>query len=314
MSFDLAALREAVAAQGVVARVVVVAHAGSVPRESGTAMLVWAAGQSGTIGGGALEFEAAAAARDLLGRSGAMVSRLPLGPALNQCCGGAVTLATEIFDKTTLPQLDAPCFARRIEGASAKPLAITRAEARMRNGQGSALIFADGWLCETMEAAQTPLWIYGAGHVGRAIVRVMAPLPDVAITWVDTAADRFPDDVPPGVTALPAPTPAASVTLAPAGAYHLVLTYSHALDLELCHQLLTHGFGFAGLIGSETKWARFRTRLRALGHAPADISRICCPIGDPALGKHPQAIALGVASQLVMRSAEARDMGERDTA
>ena len=79
-----------------------------------------------------------------------------------------------------------------------------------------------------------------------------------------------------------------------------MLTYSHALDLELCHRLLTHGFARAGLIGSATKWARFRARLAALGHPPYAIARIDCPIGNPALGKHPQAIAIGVAAAFVM--------------
>jgi xanthine dehydrogenase accessory factor len=86
---------------------------------------------------------------------------------------------------------------------------------------------------------------------------------------------------------------------APQGAEHLVLTYSHALDLELCHRLLGRGFGGLGLIGSATKWARFRARLAALGHGAAAIDRIDCPIGDPGLGKYPQAIAIGVAANLL---------------
>jgi xanthine dehydrogenase accessory factor len=75
-----------------------------------------------------------------------------------------------------------------------------------------------------------------------------------------------------------------------------VLTFSHTLDLALCHALLGHGFRRLGLIGSATKWARFRSRLAALGHGAGAIGRIDCPIGDPALGKHPQAIAIGVAA------------------
>ncbi|OZA01614.1 MAG: hypothetical protein B7Y02_17490 [Rhodobacterales bacterium 17-64-5] len=79
----------------------------------------------------------------------------------------------------------------------------------------------------------------------------------------------------------------------------MILTFSHILDLELCHRLLNHGFLRCGLIGSATKWARFRSRLSALAHPPAEIARITCPIGDPALGKHPQAIALGVAAEFL---------------
>ena len=93
-----------------------------------------------------------------------------------------------------------------------------------------------------------------------------------------------------------ASSPGDLVAQAPRDADHLILTYSHALDLDLCHRLLSHGFNTCGLIGSATKWARFRSRLAALGHTPAQIARIQCPIGDPAFGKHPQAIAISVAA------------------
>ncbi len=150
---------------------------------------------------------------------------------------------------------------------------------------------------DTMAAPSTrPLWIYGAGHVGRAIVNVMAPLPDFAITWVDTSAARFPDT---DLTTLVAADPAMAVRHAPANADHLILTYSHDIDLAVCHALLSHDFNSAGLIGSATKWARFKGRLADLGHAPAQIARIACPIGDPSLGKHPAAIAVGVASAMI---------------
>lgn len=157
-------------------------------------------------------------------------------------------------------------------------------------------------LAEPMESSPArPLWIYGAGHVGRALVRVMDTLPDFAITWVDTHADRFP---PTDVTTLVAADPARVVRHAPADADHLILTYSHEIDLALCHAVLNHSFHSAGLIGSATKWARFRTRLAALGHAPKQISRIACPIGDPRLGKHPAEIALGVATAMIATNAD----------
>ena len=146
-----------------------------------------------------------------------------------------------------------------------------------------------------MARAERKVWGWGAGHVGRALVGVLAPLPDVAITWVDVAADRFPVLVPARVTMVPAAEPGRLVALAPTDAEHLILTYSHALDLELCYRLLGHGFTRCGLIGSATKWARFRSRLAALGHSGEAVGRIRCPIGNPALGKHPQAIAVGVA-------------------
>ena len=90
-----------------------------------------------------------------------------------------------------------------------------------------------------------------------------------------------------------------------------MLTFSHSLDLELCHRLLGHGFRTLGLIGSATKWARFRSRLAALGHAEARIARIRCPIGDPGLGKHPQAIAIGVAADLLGQRSAGQAKKER---
>ena len=122
-------------------------------------------------------------------------------------------------------------------------------------------------------------------------------MPDFAITWIDVAPDRFPEAA--GVRIVPVSDPALAVPIAPPEALHLIVTFSHELDLDLCHSLLTHGFATCGLIGSATKWARFRARLKALGHPEAEIARITCPIGDPALGKHPQAIAVGVAAQLL---------------
>ncbi len=300
--FDLDALTQAVAVHGRVSRVVVAEVAGSAPREVGTAMLVWKGGQSGTIGGGALEWEAAAFARAMLAAGGARLDRIPLGPALGQCCGGAVTLVTEVYDANNLPE-PSDVIGRAVDGRP-MPLAVKRLRAAAR-GQGvlPAPALVQGWMVEPLARPDRDLWVWGAGHVGRALVAVLAPLPGLAITWVDVAADRFPRDVPPGVTMLPAADPGLLVAHAPPEAEHLVLTFSHALDLDLCHRLLGHGFGSLGLIGSATKWARFRSRLAALGHAPQQIARIDCPIGDPLLGKHPQAIAIGVAAALLRQGA-----------
>jgi xanthine dehydrogenase accessory factor len=232
-------------------RVTVASVQGSAPREEGAAMLVRAGGIEGTIGGGALEWEAMRIARQMLADGRDYAERkMPLGPALGQCCGGAVVLRFEA------------------------------AEALERSG-GAAL------------------WVWGAGHVGRAVVAVMAPLPAVAITLVDTGATRFPEDLPEGVETVHAADMPRLMAHAPVHAHHLILTYSHDIDLALCHAALTRGFASCGLIGSATKWARFRARLGQLGHSDAEISRIACPIGDPALGKHPQSIAVGVAGRLL---------------
>ncbi|GAB1479493.1 xanthine dehydrogenase accessory protein XdhC [Paracoccaceae bacterium] len=301
--FDPGEVRAAIAAHGPVARVVIAGHDGSSPREAGAAMLVWDGGQSGTIGGGALEFQAVARARDMLAAGGVAVQRVALGPNIGQCCGGAVTLVCEVYDAAKLPDPKAGLVARALDGSEA-PLSVARMIDRARaqgSRPGTALL--QGWLVEPLARPERALWIWGAGHVGRALVSVLAPLPDLAINWVDVAPERFPETVPAGVRVLPAPDMAAAVALAPSDAEHLVLTFSHALDLELCHRLLPHGFAACGLIGSATKWARFRSRLHALGHSPELIATILCPIGNPALGKHPQAIAISVAAEILGRSA-----------
>lgn len=308
MGFDLRALQVAVKAHDRVVRVVVASVQGSAPREVGAAMLVWDDGQSGTIGGGTLEFEAVVAAR--LGRLG--LSRHALGPDLGQCCGGAVQLLSEVYDSQALAGLEGDGVARPVVAGTDMPMSVKRLMAQAR-GQGvrppARLI--EGWMVEPVARPERQVWVWGAGHVGRALVDVLAPLPELAITWVDTGFDRFPDGVAEDVTVLPAADPAGLVTHAPTGAEHLIVTYSHTLDLELCHQLLSHGFGFAGLIGSATKWARFRSRLMALGHGAEQIARITCPIGDPSLGKHPQAIALGVGAALLQGASAAENRKDR---
>ncbi|WP_293572642.1 xanthine dehydrogenase accessory protein XdhC [Phaeobacter sp.] len=321
MGIDVTDLRAAIARHGPVVRVVIAALRGSSPREVGAAMLVWEGGQSGTIGGGALEFAAAEAARMQL-RSGAerLQTTHALGPDLGQCCGGSVTLWSELFDEQRLADIDAPnttepntiepdinktVFLRPLTPTlDGPPLSLRRQMGLARSqGQRPEPQLCSGWFLEPVHRAETPLWIWGAGHVGQALVDVMAPLPDLDITWVDTAAARFPDHIPDRVTQLPAADPARLVGHCPENAHHLVLTYSHELDLALCHAILQRGFAFAGLIGSATKWARFRSRLANLGHRPDQIARITCPIGDPGLGKHPQMIAVGVASALLRQTA-----------
>ncbi len=299
--FDLAGLQAAVAQQGRVARVVIAGFEGSSPREVGAAMLVWATGQSGTIGGGALEWQASARARARLARGddGLLLSREALGPTLGQCCGGVVQLLTEVYDAQTVAELSGDVVARPLNDA-AVPLAVSRVLAAARGaGTMPAPGLVQGWMVEPVARPLREIWVWGAGHVGRAVVGVLAPLPGVSLTWVDVASERFPEAIPDGVMALPAADPAVLARHAPQGAEHLILTYSHALDLALCHALLGRGFARCGLIGSKTKWARFRARLSDLGHSASAIARIDCPMGDRSLGKHPQAIAIGVAADML---------------
>lgn len=297
MAFDREALISVCTAHGVVTRIVVAKVRGSAPREVGAAMLVWPGGQNGTIGGGTLEFQATTAAL-ANGHPGARkFSHHALGPDMGQCCGGAVDLLSETYDLDHALALPNDVV---IRGIGPEPLAVARIRTAAR---GAGIIplpqLIAGWMIEPVHTKTTHLWIWGAGHVGRAMVDVLDPLPDLEISWIDTHTDRFPTAIPDGVTKLTAPQPEALVSYAPADALHLIVTYSHALDMELCHRLLGHGFAFAGLIGSNTKWARFRKRLTALGHNAAQIQRITCPIGTPELGKHPHVIALGAATQIM---------------
>lgn len=291
MTLDRAQLAQSVAAQGRIARVVIAAHKGSAPRETGAAMLVTATTTQGTIGGGALEYAAIAHARSLLPSAQSSVTRHPLGPELGQCCGGHVTLLTEVFTAETLAQIPRSGLYARPTGADqgTPPPTIPHT---LRNG----------WFAEPIAGPYQPLWIHGAGHVGRALVHTLHDLP-FQVTWVDDARARFPDHIPDHATMLVAANPVHAARHAPPNAHHLVLTYSHALDLDLCHQILSQPFSTLGLIGSATKRARFLNRLAALGHSPETLARLTCPIGDPALGKHPTAIAVSVVHALLLPKA-----------
>ncbi len=313
VGFDRAGISAAVERHGAVVRVVIAGFRGSTPRETGAAMLVWGGGQSGTIGGGALELEATEAARRLLREAGPWarrVMRLPLGPALGQCCGGHVTLLLERFtlvECATLAALGGEAFPRstRTGIAPEASLAVSRHLRAARSGEGYSGLSGD-LMVEPFAQAATPVWLYGAGHVGRAIVRVAEGLP-FAITWVDTSRDRFPEVIPAHADPLVAANPARAAAHAPDEAVHLVLTYSHALDLDICHAVLGRPFRHLGLIGSASKRARFLSRLRDLGHSEAALSRLRCPIGDRALGKLPAAIALGVVTELYRLSEAATE-------
>ena len=299
MSLDLAELGAKVRNHGRVVRVVVAETRGSVPRERGAAMLVWDGGQCGTIGGGALELAAVRKARRALNK-GDWMETIPLGPGLGQCCGGSVNLLAEVFDKERLSDIAPPVYLRRVQGNGDVPLALKKMLSVQRSVREPVTpTLSQGWMIEPVSAMTRRIWVFGAGHVGRAVVNVLAALPEMEITWVDSEQARFPDRVPESVVQLVSRNPADAVRHAPNLAEHLIFTYSHAIDLEICHRLLGQGFRRAGLIGSKTKWARFHKRLAELGHADGQISRINCPIGRPELGKHPQAIAIGVAAEML---------------
>ena len=150
-----------------------------------------------------------------------------------------------------------------------------------------------------------PLALFGGGHVGQALVKVLADLP-FHVRWIDSRDEVFPPGTPRHVqTEHSAPVHAAVADLA-SGSLVLIMSFSHAEDLAVLAHCLRRArefddVPFIGLIGSATKWARFQKRLAELGHSPYDIAKITCPIGQPALGKHPHAIALGVATDFLLQ-------------
>ena len=247
--------------------VTVAATQGSVPREAGAWMAVFADVVLGTIGGGHLEYQAIAHARDVVlagkGSHGAMPLRFALGPSLGQCCGGVVHLQFELVSAADLPALR-----------------------------------------ERLAPGGPPVALFGGGHVGRALVRLLGTLP-FDVTWIDSRDEIFPDDIPANVRCEHSdPVQAAVADLAP-GSRVLIMSFSHAEDLDvvavcLQRQRAQGDLPYIGLIGSKTKWATFRHRLEARGFAADELAHVTCPIGVPGItGKEPEVIAVAVAAQLL---------------
>ena len=256
----------------------VAAVKGSAPREAGTHMIVTAKSSYGTIGGGSLEWEATLRARAVLDSDEASAAmKLPLGPELGQCCGGFVSLRLRRADEALCAELDA-------------------IEARERETLPLVLLF-------------------GAGHVGKALARALAPLP-LRVRWIDGRADAFPDLAIPGPKVVVSDGLLDEVDAAPPGSAYLVLTHSHALDSMICAAALQRGdFAYLGLIGSRTKRAQFERGFRDLGIPQAQIDRLVCPIGGGRIrDKRPAVIAALVAAELLeaLDDAAAKD-GQRDS-
>lgn len=315
---------------------------GSTPREAGAKMIVTANESWGSIGGGNLEHGAMGEARRLLASEAARPSLLsyPLGPALAQCCGGSASVLFEpvagtgarpawlaalaesasadasiavITDVASGRKLVAwpGGHAGSLGSAATDERALERAAAALASGQATRLDNNE-WLIETLAAPAFRLYLFGAGHVGRAVVEVLAGT-DCAITWVDGRADAFPAAVPENVTVEIADDPRAAAKRAPAGAFYLVMTHSHQLDFDVCAGVLARGdFAYLGLIGSETKRKRFKKRFLAANIPYEAIARLTCPIGIKGLaGKRPKEIAIAAAAELLQHSGGCAAAGAR---
>jgi xanthine dehydrogenase accessory factor len=159
-------------------------------------------------------------------------------------------------------------------------------------------------LLEPLSAARPRLWVFGAGHVGQALVRLLSDLRIFDLTWVDSRPELLPADLDGGVTTLASAKPVELIDAAPAGTRYVVLTHDHALDYELCRSILRRGDSFwLGLIGSASKAARFRSRLLHDGIDRETLSTLTCPIGIPGIAsKLPASIAISIAAQLLQLS------------
>jgi xanthine dehydrogenase accessory factor len=168
-------------------------------------------------------------------------------------------------------------------------------------------------LVETVadEPRQFNVMLFGAGHVGTEVAHILGRLP-CSLTWVDPRPEVFPAVVAANTRVVIEEEPAWMVDEAAAGARYLVMTHSHALDLELVERILRRGdSGFLGLIGSQTKAAKFRARLRTKG---VDAARLVCPVGLIKAGKHPAEIALSAVAQVVASAPRPGTSGQAEPA
>jgi xanthine dehydrogenase accessory factor len=249
VSWDWVSKLEELRLQGKAAAVVTVAsHAGSTPREIGAKMIVEESGEfHGTIGGGTLESLALAEALEALRKGEPRFTKVPLGPATGQCCGGTVGLLIEVLQKGP------------------------------------------------------KLFVFGAGHVGRAICQVLSGTP-FEIHLVDSRREwLYSTEIPAGVLRHPEPWNA-FVESAPWDSertYAVVLTHLHALDQAILAEALGKPWRYLGLIGSRTKWERFRSRLIQAGADPSRLDEVTCPIGIALKGKSPKEIAVSFAAQVL---------------
>jgi xanthine dehydrogenase accessory factor len=305
-------LLEAIEAEGSAALVTLARVDGSSPREAGARMVVRPSGGfHGTIGGGALEWAALKAALAALrsGRGPATRRSLALGPELAQCCGGRVDWRIEIFDRRDAADLSvlAAAESEGLNALTARLGADGRVERRLdRNRPGARLTErlpdAEEWSEPIGESARV-VYLFGAGHVGRALALALAPLPFV-VRWIDSREDAFPTHAPANVALFHLSEPASALAVAPDGAMLVVMTHSHAIDLDIVAAALrSERFGYVGLIGSATKRARFLRQMRDAGLTEAMLAKLTCPIGVPGIeGKDPAVIAASTAAQLLMES------------
>jgi xanthine dehydrogenase accessory factor len=250
---------------------------GSSPREEGAFMVIAAGAMLGTIGGGALEYMVIARARQAL-RDGLPPGAMdvPLGPEIGQCCGGRVTVSLRVVT----------------------PADRERLLARLRGD----------------EATLPHVYLFGSGHVGKALARALAALP-VQVHVVDTRPDEL-RDLPAGVEARAVPMPEAVVRSAAEGSAFVILTHDHALDFLIAAEALKRADSpYVGMVGSATKRAKFASWYRGEGGREEDLRRLVLPIGAFGLvDKRPEVIAALAAAEIMVHIGRGDVLGARPVA
>jgi xanthine dehydrogenase accessory factor len=241
---------------------------GSAPRDAGAWMAVFADTLIGTIGGGHLEFEAIHRARALL---------------KTEAAGDKSSETMRLALGPSLGQCCGGVVHLLLECVTSSDLPVLR---------------------HRLDVDRMPVVLFGGGHVGHALANVLARLP-VALHWIDSREGIFPAGLPAHVVCEHSePVQAAVKDLTP-GSCVLIMSFSHAEDLDVLTQCLARqrtqqDLPYIGLIGSKTKWATFRHRLEARGYSAEELAQVTCPIGVPGIeGKEPEVIAVAVAAQLL---------------
>lgn len=308
---------------------------GSAPREVGAKMLVTARDCYGTIGGGALEYQCTRIAAERLQQQETLgcLRRFPLGSDCGQCCGGVVDILFEplagilcmdvLVDRWSARQDSALLSMLDDSGRPAKVLLADDGTLHGKMSPGADALELASRLLHGRAAAQridTPgrnesflliepltdngfdIAVFGAGHVGSALVHVLAGV-DCNLRWIDSRRGVFPDAATANMQCIASSDPARDVAALPPGAYYFVMTHSHALDLDITAAILRRGdFAYCGLIGSATKRKRFEGRLLQQGFNEQTLQRLTCPIGIAGItGKTPREIAIAAAAELLRR-------------